>query len=164
MAFFSFQKASKIELVSRFPFVQFGGQDGYDGVTSGYDKVAIRYMSYLILPMWFIYVVRSLFVDKYRSWYSFIIGNLAGGVYAFGFIMMTPQLYINYKLKSVEHLPWRALTYKAMDTFVDDIFAFLIDMPIMHRLSCFRDDIIFLVYCYQRWAYRVDMKRPSIWV
>ena len=25
---------------------------------------------------------------------------------------MTPQLFINYKLKSVEHLPWRVLMYK----------------------------------------------------
>merc|ERR1712187_722777 len=89
---------------------------------------------------------------------------MAGGVYTFGFIMMTPQLYINYKLKSVEHLPWRALTYKAMNTFVDDIAALLIDMPMMHRLSCFRDDIIFFVYLYQRWKYRVDKARPSMWV
>merc|ERR1712061_40554 len=82
----------------------------------------------------------------------------------FGFVMMTPQLYINYKLQSVEHLPWRALTYKAMNTFVDDVFAFLIDMPIMHRLSCFRDDIIFFIYIYQRWKYSVDKTRPSMWV
>lgn len=52
---------------------------------------------------------------------------------------MTPQLYINYKLKSVDHLPWRAFTYKALNTFVDDIAAFIIDMPLMHRLACFRD-------------------------
>ncbi len=27
-----------------------------------------------------------------------------------------------------------------------DVFAFVIDMPTLHRLSCFRDDIIFFVY------------------
>jgi hypothetical protein len=32
-----------------------------------------------------------------------------GFVYAFGFVMMTPQLYINYKLKSVAHMPWKAM-------------------------------------------------------
>ena len=32
-----------------------------------------------------------------------------------------------------------------------------------HRLSCFRDDVIFLVYVYQRWAYKVDKNRPSRW-
>merc|ERR1712224_582187 len=121
-------------------------------------------MSSCLAPLIIGYTVRSLLHGKHRSWWSFIIGSAAGGVYAFGFIMMTPQLYINYKLKSVEALPWRALTYKAMNTFVDDIAALLIDMPIMHRLSCFRDDIIFFVYLYQRWAYRTDHSRPSIWV
>ena len=32
-------------------------------------------------------------------------------------------------------------------------------MPTMHRISCFRDDIIFVVYLYQRWIYRVDKTR-----
>lgn len=75
--------------------------------------------------------------------------------------MMTPQLFINYKLKSVAHLPWRMLTYKFLNTFIDDIFAFVIKMPTMYRLGCFRDDIIFLVYVYQRWIYRVDLKRVN---
>eukprot|EP00352_Strombidinopsis_acuminata_P007433 CAMPEP_0176361836 /NCGR_PEP_ID=MMETSP0126-20121128/18020_1 /TAXON_ID=141414 ORGANISM="Strombidinopsis acuminatum, Strain SPMC142" /NCGR_SAMPLE_ID=MMETSP0126 /ASSEMBLY_ACC=CAM_ASM_000229 /LENGTH=59 /DNA_ID=CAMNT_0017717539 /DNA_START=1736 /DNA_END=1915 /DNA_ORIENTATION=- len=29
----------------------------------------------------------------------------------------------------------------------------------MHRISCFRDDIIFVIYLYQRYIYRVDKKR-----
>merc|ERR1719335_834635 len=115
-------------------------------------------MGSLMLPLVLGWTLRSLFYSKYHSWWSFVISSLAGGVYAFGFVMMTPQLYINYKLQSVEHLPWRALTYKAMNTFVDDIAAFLIDMPMMHRLSCFRDDIIFFIYLYQRWAYRGNKK------
>jgi hypothetical protein len=28
-------------------------------------------------------------------------------VYGLGFIIMTPQLFINYKLKSVAALPWK---------------------------------------------------------
>ncbi|KAJ7383976.1 Cleft lip and palate transmembrane protein 1 like protein [Desmophyllum pertusum] len=35
--------------------------------------------------------------------------------------MMTPQLFINYKMKSVAHLPWRMMTYKALNTFIDDL-------------------------------------------
>ncbi|KAJ1362846.1 hypothetical protein KIN20_022541 [Parelaphostrongylus tenuis] len=31
----------------------------------------------------------------------------------------------------------------------------------MYRIGCFRDDIIFLVYLYQRWIYRVDPKRVN---
>jgi hypothetical protein len=29
-------------------------------------------------------------------------------------------------------------------------------MPWLHRLSCFRDDVIFLILLYQRWIYPVD--------
>jgi hypothetical protein len=32
-------------------------------------------------------------------------------------------------------------------------------MPTMHRISCFRDDVIFVVYLYQRYKYRVDKTR-----
>lgn len=74
---------------------------------------------------------------------------------------MTPQLFINYKLKSVAHLPWRMLTYKFLNTFIDDIFAFVIKMPTMYRIGCFRDDIIFLIFLYQRWVYRVDHSRVN---
>jgi len=41
-----------------------------------------------------------------------VLRTLANGVYMFGFIAMTPQLYINYRLKSVAHLPWKAFMYK----------------------------------------------------
>eukprot|EP00310_Coccolithus_braarudii_P008361 CAMPEP_0183359938 /NCGR_PEP_ID=MMETSP0164_2-20130417/53776_1 /TAXON_ID=221442 /ORGANISM="Coccolithus pelagicus ssp braarudi, Strain PLY182g" /LENGTH=121 /DNA_ID=CAMNT_0025534167 /DNA_START=44 /DNA_END=409 /DNA_ORIENTATION=- len=74
---------------------------------------------------------------------------------------MTPQLFINYKLKSTAHMPWKTFMYKALNTFVDDLFAFIIKMPTMHRLSCLRDDVIFLVYLYQRWCYGVDASRAN---
>ena len=32
-------------------------------------------------------------------------------------------------------------------------------MPTMHRLACFRDDVVFLIYLYQRWLYPIDKKR-----
>lgn len=31
----------------------------------------------------------------------------------------------------------------------------------MHRLACFRDDIIFFIYLYQWWIYPVDHKRSN---
>lgn len=165
LAFWKLRKAVKVELSTKFPFVHLGGQEGYDKAgTNKYDEEALRYMGAIITPLFIGYAIRSALYGKHRGWYSFFVSTAAGGVYTFGFAMMTPQLYINYKLKSVEHLPWRALTYKAMNTFVDDVAAFLIDMPLMHRLSVFRDDIVFFVYIYQRWKYRVDKTRPSVWV
>lgn len=94
-----------------------------------------------------------------RSWYSWTINSMVNGVYGFGFLFMLPQLFINYKLKSVAALPWRSFMYKAFNTFIDDIFAFIITMPTAHRLACFRDDIVFLIYLYQRWLYPVDSSR-----
>lgn len=35
------------------------------------------------------------------------------------------------------------------NTFIDDLFAFVITMPTLHRLSVFRDDLIFLIFLYQ---------------
>eukprot|EP00392_Amoebophrya_sp_AT5.2_P002056 g2061.t1 len=129
--------------------------------TAEYDRIAIQYMSYILYPLMVVYTVYSLLYNTHRSWYSFFLKTCAGYIYMFGFIMMTPQLYINYRLQSVEHMPWRAMTYKALNTFVDDVSAFLMDMPWMHRLSCLRDDVIFLAYLYQRWIYRVDKTRPT---
>merc|ERR1719163_1653692 len=121
----------------------------------------MRYLSMLMYPLVVGYSVYSLAHDTHKSWYSWLLGSVVGCVYTFGFIMMTPQLFINYKLKSTAHMPWKTFMYKALNTFVDDLFAFIIKMPTMHRLSCLRDDLIFLVYLYQRWVYGVDSKRAN---
>ena len=76
-------------------------------------------------------------------------------------LVCSSQLYLNYRMKSVAHLPWRQMTYKFLNTIIDDLFAFVIKMPTLHRLSVFRDDIVFLIYIYQRWIYRVDKKRAN---
>ena len=34
-------------------------------------------------------------------------------------------------------------------------------MPILHRLATLRDDVIFFVYLYQAWKYRVDHTRVN---
>ena len=41
----------------------------------------------------------------HRGWYSFIVTTLAQAIYMFGFVQLVPQLIINYKLKSVAHIP-----------------------------------------------------------
>jgi hypothetical protein len=52
---------------------------------------------------------------------------------------MTPQLFLNYKLKSVSHIPWRAMVYKVLNTFIDNVFAYIFAMPWLHRLACHAD-------------------------
>ena len=58
-------------------------------------------------------------------------------------------------------MPAKAMTYKFLNTFIDDLFAFTIKMPTLHRLATLRDDVIFFVYLYQSWAYKVDHTRVN---
>ncbi|XP_053328642.1 putative lipid scramblase CLPTM1 [Spea bombifrons] len=129
--------------------------------TKIYDDMAFKYLSWLLFPLLGCYAVYSLLYLEHKSWYSWVLSMLYGFLLTFGFITMTPQLFINYKLKSVAHLPWRMLTYKALNTFIDDLFAFVIKMPMMYRIGCLRDDIVFFIYLYQRWIYRVDPTRVN---
>ncbi|KAK5133341.1 hypothetical protein LTR08_007775 [Meristemomyces frigidus] len=129
--------------------------------TEEYDRIAFRYMGIVAVPLLLAYAVYSLYYDSHKSWYSFIITTLVGSVYAYGFLMMVPSLYINYRLKSIAHMPARALSYKFLNTFIDDLFAFTIKMPLLHRLATLRDDVIFFVYLYQAWAYKVDRTRVN---
>jgi len=129
--------------------------------TKEYDEIAFKYMYMAGVPLLLAYAAYSLVYDTHKSWYSFVLATLVGSVYAYGFLMMVPSLYINYRLKSVAHMPGKAMVYKFLNTFIDDLFAFTIKMPFLHRLSTFRDDIIFFIYLYQRWAYKVDYTRVN---
>ncbi|KAK7114533.1 hypothetical protein V1264_000586 [Littorina saxatilis] len=140
---------------------EFGETTAKERETEEFDNQAMKYLSYVLYPLVAGGAVYSLLYVPHKSWYSWCLQSLVNGVYAFGFLFMLPQLFLNYKLKSVAHLPWRAFMYKAFNTFIDDVFAFIISMPTAHRLACFRDDVVFLVYLYQRWLYPVDKKRVN---
>lgn len=164
------------------PKITFADKGSYaETATREYDNLAFKYLGWLCFPLLFGYGIYSLIYQEHKGYYSYVLNILYGFLLTFGFVMMTPQLFINYKLKSVAHLPWRMMTYKFLNTFIDDIFAFVIKMPTMYRLGCFRDgefnllrsfskhlfnllfvpDIVFLVFLYQRWIYKVDIKRVN---
>lgn len=149
-------------LLGGIPRLIFTDKSTYvESETKKYDQLAFKYLGIVLFPLFCAYGVYSILYDEHKGLYSYILGMLYGFLLTFGFIMMTPQLFINYKLKSVAHLPWRMLTYKALNTFIDDIFAFVIKMPTMYRIGCFRDDIVFFIFLYQRYKYRVDPKRVN---
>ncbi|KAJ3385036.1 Cleft lip and palate transmembrane protein 1 like protein [Entophlyctis sp. JEL0112] len=176
-----------IKTKNAFPFVEF--IDKYKPSklakkTRKYDEMAFRYLAYILYPCLIGYTIYSALYEEHKGWYSFIIGTLVGFVYMFGFISMTPQLFINYKLKSVAHMPWKTFMYKALNTFIDDLFAFVIKMPWLHRLACLRgmfvlllvpyfltnfwpllpaslDDVVFFIYLYQRFIYVEDKRRRN---
>jgi len=158
-----------IQLVwnGRFPWVASGAaefdrrQTRLERQTNDFDAMALRRMSQCLYPLVAGLAAFSLFYYPQKSWWSWAISSMANGVYTFGFVMMMPQLFINYRLKSVAHLPWRVFMYKAFNTFIDDAFAFIIEMPMAHRVACLRDDLVFFVFLYQLYLYPVDKKRVN---
>ncbi|XP_021917519.1 cleft lip and palate transmembrane protein 1 homolog [Zootermopsis nevadensis] len=88
------------------PRIRFSDKGSYiESSTKQYDMLAFHYLSWALYPLLAGYAVYSLFYQEHRGWYSFVLNMLYGSLLTFGFIMMTPQLFINYKLKSVAHMP-----------------------------------------------------------
>ena len=42
---------------------------------------------------------------------------------------------VDHDTRAAVHVPWRMMTYKALNTFIDDLFAFIIKMPTLYRLG-----------------------------
>ncbi|XP_005456797.1 cleft lip and palate transmembrane protein 1-like protein isoform X1 [Oreochromis niloticus] len=124
--------------------------------TVEYDTQASRYLSYLVYPLCISGAVFSLAYLRQKSYYSWLISTLVTGVYAFGFLSMAPQLYINHKLKSVSHLQGTVLMYRGVNTLISDLcscasfFSSSGSFSSSHQLSCFRDELLFFLYLYQR--------------
>jgi hypothetical protein len=94
------------------------------------DRIATRTLGSVLLPIVISYAAYSFIKEEHTGWYSWLISSASSAVYALGFVLMTPQLFLNYKLKSVAHLPWRVLVYKFLNTFIDDLFAFIIRVSV----------------------------------
>lgn len=187
------RKAMNVHVATSFPFLTITSKISYaQSKTKKYDDYAMEHLLYVLYPACVGFTCYSVIYSQHRSWYSFVISSMVSFIYIFGFVMMTPQIFMyvrryiapcdssltiifmhltstrkrriapldsNYKLKSVKHLPWRAMVYRSLNTFIDDLFAFVVKMPTLHRLACFRDDIIFFILLYQRWIYPVDHTR-----
>ncbi|CAE7339799.1 CLPTM1L [Symbiodinium pilosum] len=135
-----------------------------EAFTEDVDARGMRYLKYVLYPLSAAWGVYNLYHHSYKSWWSWMISSMADFAYTFGFVNMMPQIFINYKLKSVAHMPWRVLMYKFFNTFIDDIYAFVIaadQMTNKHRYMTLRDDVVFLIFLYQRHIYRVDLQRPD---
>jgi len=141
--------------------ISWNENESYKTKTKEYDEIATSHLLFVTMPLVAGYAMYSLLYLRHKNFYSWGLNTLVGFIYMFGFIMMTPQLFINYKLKSVAHINWRTMCYKSINTFIDDLFAFVIKMPLMHRLACLRDDVIFFIYLYQRHIYKVDYTRVN---
>ena len=150
------------KITRSFPFISIANTSNMTSLekdTMNYDRIAHTYLGLILYPIVFGSALYSRKFYTYSSLWSWIISNLANAVYTFGFITLCPQLYVNYRLKSVAHLPMKVFVYKIFNTFVDDVFAFMIEMPLKHKLMTLRDDVVFVIFILQAYIYRVDKSR-----
>jgi hypothetical protein len=141
---FDLWKALKLASVKRrpdnkFPFIEIVLNRTYADTTRKFEMSAAKYINMVMVPLLVGYFGYSYQTKVYKSIYSFVLESLVGAIYYFGFLMMAYPVYINYKMKSVAHLPWKMLIYKFLNTIIDDFFALIVDMPLLKRISCFRD-------------------------
>ena len=135
-----------------------------------YESEAVDMMvKYMLFPIGVLYLGYRIYYysdniikNNWRSVVIFIIEYIYFLLNVFGFILLTPQIYLNYKLKSVEHLPMKAMTYKFLNTIIDDLYAFAVKSPLLYRIFCFRDDVIFVIYIYQIFKYRKNSRKEMV--
>jgi hypothetical protein len=129
-----------IVLRRRFPFVGLETSELYKK-REKIDQESIWYMNYLLVPLMALYLAYSLYRRNWTitNYYLFALETAVAFIALFGFILMTPQLYMNYKLQSVDHINWRGLIYRFITTIIDDLFAFMVTMPFLRRIMYFRD-------------------------
>jgi hypothetical protein len=135
--------------------------DNDHDATAEYDMIAVKHGWLCLFPLVLGLPVYYLKFYQYKSWYSWLVSSLVDFIYLFGFLSLTPQIYINYRLKSVAHLPMKSFMYKIFNTFIDDIFAFVVKMPLKHKIMTLRDDLIFIFFVYQWFIYRTDKSRAN---
>ena len=132
-----------------------------------FDQEGMRILLwYILVPLMFAWIARLWYTYDFSSGHltiwNFFLESAADFSYLFGFLNMTPQLFLNYKMKSVAAMPWKVMTYKFFNTIIDDIFAFfVVQTTRKHRWMTLRDDFIFLIFLFQRWCYPVDSDRPD---
>jgi hypothetical protein len=151
--------AKLIKFTRKWPFVE--TRDEYKGETDDADARGMTVLLWVLLPLVIAYAVYQLIYSKHVSYWSYLVHCTAGAFYAFDFLLMLPQLYVNYRLKTVAGMSRSALAYKFMNTIIDDLYTFLTDLPLMYKISCFRDDVVFVIWAFQCCIYPVDPTRPN---
>lgn len=134
------KKTIYIETSNSFPFFKFRHYD-WCRHHEKIDNEGVTYMYYGLTALFVLYlgyeaIVSASILSIFT--YSGMLEKIVFFMGMAGFIRMTPQLYINYKLKSVDHLPWRTLIYRFIETIIDDFYVFLVTTPFLHKIMVFR--------------------------
>lgn len=137
-------------------------QRSYETTLTGvYDEEGIALMKKYVLPFLIVYCCYSFIFKSQFGLIGGVLSGLSDFLGYFGFLLSIPQIYINYKFKSVGPLPWRALTYKIVPNIIMCSIGFLFS-GLSSLLSLFLIDMDFFIYIYQYDKYnkvRVKIER-----
>ncbi|KAI8324846.1 hypothetical protein GQ54DRAFT_284039 [Martensiomyces pterosporus] len=122
------------------------------------DQQTVWYMVRVCIPAMVAYAAFSLVFLRHESYISWFLNVSLATVYSLEFIQMWPQLLINHRLKTVDMLPLTAFLYRFLVTFIDDLYALVVPMPLIARIGTLRDDVVFFVLCYQWYKFP---RRPA---
>ena len=156
-------KVYQMRLIWSFPFVWLQKPDSYKGQTNTIESKVIGVLLLILAPCFaafFIYQVSTIDVPL-TSWVLLkqILGASMKFVAATEFARLAPQLYLNFKLKSVPVMPWRTLAYKFVDAIIDDISNYAMGSPMLIMIIHLNDDVAFIILIFQRWLYKEDSNR-----
>lgn len=157
-------EASTVALVHEQRIAEQKWHAAAEATTDDIDKKGMFYLACFLYPLAVFWAGYNLYYYKYKSFWSWLISSMADFAYSFGFINMMPQVFMNYKLKTVAYMPLRVLIYKMFQTFIDDVVAFFILHEYMsekHRWMTLRDDLVFGIYLCQWWMYGSDCERAD---
>jgi len=166
---YKYVKVSKLKVFFRFllPWLESGRRtddDELERQTDEFDAEGMRYATYVMYPLAVVSGIYCLYYYQYKSLWSWTLSSLMTLMYSSRFIHMLPQVFINHKLQSVAHMPWRVLTLKFFNTFIDDFYAWIVVreyVSFKYRLMTLQDDVIFFVLMWQRYKYKVDYTRAD---
>lgn len=147
-----------------FPFIRLESPISYQGQTDNIERKVMRVLMMIMAPCfltYFLYKAYYLKVEGSMAFeiYSLLVSSAMNFVAATEFVRLTPQLYLNYKMKSVPAMPWRTLAYKFVDAIIDDIANYAMGSPTLVLIMHLNDDFAFLVLLYQRYLYKEDPNR-----
>ena len=106
------------------------------------------------MPVLILYSIYSFIFDYHTSFYSYTIECMTICVFSFGSIRLTPQLFINYQMKSVKSIDWKKFWYKWFNSLVKIVWLMLMPMPNLYRFAQFREIVVMLLFLIQWCIYK----------
>ncbi|KJP84711.1 hypothetical protein AK88_05657, partial [Plasmodium fragile] len=125
----------------------------------GMEKYIKIKMPYVMMCAILFTCAYNFIYTPYDSVFSFIIHTSAVCCYLFNFLFMCPQIVRNYSTKTVERVPLFFFFFLFLYVLMDDLFALVLRIPLVHKWNALGDDIVFFIFLVQYCLYKKGSSR-----